>query len=120
LLAAAAHEGYVNTDGQALSPYHGYYYKLLGSQGASAAGGAYSYTVGGKQLAGFAVLAYPARYGASGVMSFWVNQDGAVFEKNLHTGTARAASGLTAFNPDPSWRRVFETSKPPAVSQTRR
>ena len=105
LLAAAANEGYPNSESRALAPYHGYYYKLLTSQGADAPGGAYDYFVRGKLIGGFAILAYPARYGASGIMSFMVNYEGAVYEKNLGRNSAAVAAGLSSFNPDSTWTR---------------
>jgi hypothetical protein len=105
LLAAAASEGYANSEFRTLEPYHGYYYKILTSQGADAPGGAYDYLVKGKMIGGFAVLAYPARYGASGIMSFMVNHEGVVYEKNLGRRTAQVAAEITSFNPDASWRK---------------
>ncbi len=105
LLAAAATEGYTESGSRVLAPYHGYYYKILTSQGADAPGGAYDYLVKGKMIGGFAVLAYPARYGASGVMSFMVNHEGVVYEKNLGHATKTVAAKLTSFNPDESWKK---------------
>ena len=105
LLAAASIEGYAKSEPKVLAPYHGYYYKILTSQGADAPGGAYDYFVRGKMIGGFAVLAYPARYGASGVMSFMVNYEGVVYEKNLGRESKATAAELTTFNPDSSWKR---------------
>jgi hypothetical protein len=105
LLAAAANEGYPNSEFRTLAPYHGYYYKILTSQGADAPGGAYDYLVKGKMIGGFAVLAYPARYGASGIMSFMVNHEGVVYERNLGRRTAERAAEITSFNPDASWKK---------------
>ena len=105
LLAAAADEGYTPSELKALAPYHGYYYKLLTSQGENAPGGAYDYLVRGKMIGGFAVLAYPARYAASGVITFMVNHDGVVYEKDLGRKTMERAAKITSFDPDPSWRR---------------
>ena len=105
LLAAAANEGYPKSEPRTLAPYHGYYYKILTSQGADAPGGAYDYFVKGKMIGGFAVLAYPARYGASGIMSFMVNHEGVVYEKNLGRNTAEVAAKITSFNPDASWKK---------------
>ncbi len=87
-------------------PYQGYYYKILTAQGASAPGGAYDYAVQGRLVGGIAVMAYPARYGASGVMSFMVDQNRIVYESNLGRATATAVQGLKAFNPDAGWREV--------------
>lgn len=103
LLAAAASEGYAKP--QALAPYHGYYYKILAGQGAHAPDGAYDYIVKGKMIGGFAVLAYPARYGASGIMTFMVNHEGVVYEKNLGRKTTEIATKITSFNPDSFWRK---------------
>ena len=105
LLAAAANEGYAESETKTLAPYHGYYYKILTSQSADAPGGAYDYLVKGKMIGGFAVLAYPARYGASGIMSFMVNHEGVVYEKNLGRRTAERVVEITSFNPDASWKK---------------
>ena len=103
LAASAASEGY---SGQQLpQPFHGYIYRILLRQGANASGGAKDYVVNGNMTSGFAVLAYPARYGASGVMSFMVNYEGVVYEKNLGRETKALAAELTTFNPDSSWVR---------------
>lgn len=101
LLAAASAEGY----GQAVAaaPYHGYVYRLLTSQGPQAPGGALDYLVDGKLAKGFALLAYPSNYGSSGVMTFMVNQDGAVWQRDLGEDTQKAASAITQFNPDAGW-----------------
>ena len=105
LLAAATKEGYARAVSSPLAPYHGYFYKILTRQGKDAPGGAYDYLVKGKMIGGFAVIAYPARYGASGVMSFLVNHDGVVYEKNLGNDTAAIATRIKAFDPDASWKR---------------
>ena len=105
LLAAAARDGYTNSESSSLEPYHGYFYRILTKQGKDAPGGAHDYLVNGKMIGGFAVVAYPAGYGASGIMSFIVNQDGIVYEKDLGENTAAIASRMTIFNPDPSWKR---------------
>jgi hypothetical protein len=97
--------GYVDDAGGKPAPYHGYYYKILKGQGPKAAGGAYDYIVNGKMIGGFALLAYPATYGNSGIMTFMVNQDGVVYEKNLGPKTAAAAQKITRFNPDETWTR---------------
>jgi hypothetical protein len=109
LLAVAAKDGYLGTGAGSSEPYQGYFYKILRRQGKEASGGAYSYFVKGQMIAGFALIAYPARYGASGIMSFIVNQDGIVYQKNLGRNTATIATGLKSFNPDASWKRVPET-----------
>jgi hypothetical protein len=106
LLGAAAKDGYTGSSAVTpLAPYHGYYYRILARQGKDAPGGAYDYMVRGKMIGGFAVIAYPARYGASGIMSFIVNHDGVVYEKDLGKNTAAIAAQMTAFNPDASWNR---------------
>lgn len=104
LIARAAQEGY-STEGN-LSPFHGYYFKVLKGQGKNAGGGPYSYVVKGKMILGFALVAYPAAYGNSGIMTFVVNQEGIIFEKNLGKDTRRAAEAITLFNPDRSWKKV--------------
>lgn len=105
LLAAAANEGYSNSQIKALAPYHGYYYRILTSQGSDAPGGAYDYLIQGKMIGGFAIFAYPARYGASGVTSFMVNHDGEVYEKNLGKTSTEDTTKITSFNPDASWKK---------------
>ena len=110
LIAQAAKEGY--PAGGNLSPFHGYYFKILRGQGNHAKGGPYKYVVKGKMILGFALVAYPAEYGNSGVMTFVVNQEGTVFEKNLGKNTRRLAEAITTYNPDKSWKKVkvLETS----------
>lgn len=102
--ARAAAEGY--RPGGAPMPYHGYVYKVLTKQGPSAPGGAKNYIADGKMTRGFALLAYPADYGNSGVMSFMVDQLGVVFQKDLGPRTDRIARRITSFNPDRSWKTV--------------
>ena len=86
-------------------PYWGYYYRIVKAQGARAPGGAYAYVVRGNMIGGFALVAYPAEYGASGVMTFIVSHDGVVYQKDLGPGTDVAARALTLFDPDPTWSR---------------
>lgn len=109
LLAVASREGYTaqKTTRQA---YHGYYYKILTRQGKSAPQGAYNYMVKGKLLGGFAVLAYPVKYGVSGVQTFIINHDAIVYEKNLGAATAKVAPAMTSFNPDSSWNELTDTT----------
>jgi len=105
-MAAARAEGYGGTDQQAPAqnqPYHGYFYKILERQGPAAPGGARNYLVDGHMTGGFALLAFPAKYGDSGVTSFIVNQDGLVYEKDLGRGTAALAPAILEFNPDRTW-----------------
>ncbi len=92
--------------GDELQPYHGYLYKILKKQGRNAPGGAYDYVVDGKMIGGFALVAYPAHYGSSGVMTFIVNQDGVVFQKNLGKNTEKLAEAMTSFDPDKTWTKV--------------
>jgi hypothetical protein len=105
LFAAARAEGYL-TDGTARPvPYYGYHFRMLTAQGEHAAGGAYDYLVGDRLLGGFALVAYPAERGSSGVMTFIVNHDGVVYSKDLGEDTAKLATAMTLFDPDPSWKR---------------
>jgi Protein of unknown function (DUF2950) len=108
LAASAAAEGY--RVGQQRAPYHGYYYKVLTRQGPNAPGGALDYTVRGTMIGGFALVAYPAEYRNSGVMTFLINHRGDVYEKDLGPNTARIAASMTAFNPDNTWRRVTDAA----------
>jgi len=87
-------------------PYDGYYFKLLLGQGNDAEGGAYDYIVRGKMIGGFAVLAYPARYGISGIKSFMVSHDGVVYESDLGPSSPTAAEKITKFNPDKNWQKA--------------
>lgn len=103
LMAKAAKEGY---PGFTLSPYHGYYYKILKAQGNNAPGGAYSYVVHGNMIGGFALVAYPAEYGNSGIMTFLVNQDGVVYQKDLGTSTGKIAVAMKQYDPDKTWQKV--------------
>ena len=105
LVAQARAEGYKGAGGKPV-PYHGYYYKLLTGQGKDAPGGAYDYLVRGKMMGGFGVVAYPAQYGSSGIMTFIVNHDGVVYQKDLGTKTATIAQSMSKFNPDKTWVAV--------------
>jgi hypothetical protein len=104
LVAEASDEGY--RFGGERAPFHGYYYKILIRQGPAAPGGALDYTVQGKMIGGFALVAYPAEYGNSGVMTFIVSHEGKVFQKDLGPRTAELAERMTTFNPDSSWKIV--------------
>jgi hypothetical protein len=113
LFAAALEEGYSGQPmgrrlGGRPTPYHGYFYRILKAQGSSAPGGAHDYVVGGKMIGGFALIAYPARYGSSGVMTFIVNQDGIVYQKNLGRHSRKAARAVKVFDPDQTWARAPE------------
>jgi hypothetical protein len=110
LVAQARAEGYdAGRHHQQPTPYHGYYYRILTQQGKDAPGGAHDYMANGHMIGGFALVAFPATYGDSGVMTFIVNQDGTVFEKNLGPDTAAIARQMREFDPDPSWRKVGAT-----------
>jgi hypothetical protein len=108
-VAAAASEGYRR--GESRTPYHGYYYRMLYKQGANANGGAREYFDNGALTGGFALVAWPADYGASGVMTFIVNQDGVVFQKDLGEDTATAVDAIQSFDPDSSWTAVVTTDE---------
>ena len=88
------------------TPIHGYYYRILTSQSKNAPGGAYDYLVKGNMIGGYALVAYPARWGASGVMTFTCNHDGVVYQKNFGSSTADVASKIKHFNPDAGWRKA--------------
>ena len=104
-MAHARAEGYSdNPPDQEHAPYHGYYYRILTRQGPAASGGARDYVVDGHMTGGFALIAFPATWGDSGVMSFIVNQNGIVYQKNLGADTAKTAAAITEFNPDISWK----------------
>jgi hypothetical protein len=102
LVAFASDEGITIKPGAA-QPYYGYYYRRLDNQGADAKGGAKSYVVNGNMTGGFAYLAYPAKYGDTGIKTFLINQDGVVYEKDLGKDTANVAKAMTGFNPDSTW-----------------
>jgi len=106
-LAKAKAEGYSRKkSGESPSPYHGYLYRILTAQGGHAEGGAYDYMVRGHLLGGVAVIAYPVQYGSSGVMTFIVNHDGVVYQKDLGRKTAEIASAIKLFDPGPGWKKV--------------
>jgi hypothetical protein len=103
--AKAATEGYKKKDEKPV-PYHGYYYKILKGQGMSAPGAAYNYVINGHMVAGFALVAWPAEYNVSGVMTFVVNQNGTVYQKDLGLKTEELAKAMTLYNPDRTWKRA--------------
>jgi len=105
LIADATAEGY-KTGASKPIPFHGYYYKILSRQGQNAPGGAKDYLVDGRMTQGFSFLAYPATYRASGVMTFMINQDGVIVQKDLGTNTAKMANEITEYNPDKSWEEI--------------
>lgn len=117
-IAGAAEEGYAA--GKGGTPYHGYYYRMLYAQGTNANGGAREYFKDGVLTEGFAGIAWPADYGASGVMTFIVNQDGVVFQKDLGEDTATAADAIQKFDPDSSWTAIVPPDlggEPPATTE---
>jgi DUF2950 family protein len=107
LVAQAAEEGRpIGTNRQRPTPFHGYYFRILTAQGPAAPGGAKSYLVNGEMSGGFALVAWPAQYDATGIMTFTVRQDGTVHEKDLGTKTDATAAAMTTYNPDASWLAV--------------
>jgi len=109
LVAQASEEGYKAGTGR--TPYHGYYYRILTRQGPNAPGGVLNYIVRGKMIGGFALLAFPAEYGNSGVMTFLVNHSGTVYQKDLGDYTTSLAERMTWFDPDQTWKKV-DTPRP--------
>jgi hypothetical protein len=107
LIAQATSQGYSVGGGR--TPYHGYYFKILTKQGPNVPGGALDYVVRGKMIGGFALVAYPAEYGNSGVMTFLVNHSGVVFQKDLGARTAEIAGQMSSYNPDQTWKKVEPT-----------
>ena len=104
-LATAQAQGQGGTE----DGYYGYRFRLLYSQGPDAPGGAYDYLVKGRMIGGFAILAWPIRYGDTGVMTFMVNQDGVVYEQDLGPDTATKAAAITIYNPDKAWEKADTT-----------
>jgi hypothetical protein len=104
LAFAEAVEG--NPSAMSLKPYHGYYFRVLTAQGSEASGGAFGYVVNGKMIGGFALVAWPAEYGVSGIRTLMINHEGIVYEKDLGTSTAAQARRMVQFNPDKSWQAV--------------
>lgn len=112
LVAQAWHEGY-KKNRKAFkeaepSPFHGYYFKILTAQGKNVPGGGYNYITNGNMVGGFAMVAFPSNWGKSGVMTFVVNQQGKVYEKNLGQDTAKIAQKMKLCNPDKTWKPVKE------------
>jgi len=113
LLARASEKGYeagLSEDDPA--PFRGYFFKILKAQGAHADGGAFDYVVDDRMILGFALVAYPAKYGASGIMTFIVNQEGQIYEKDLGETTGEQAASMTRFDPDNSWKKYEEPAAP--------
>jgi hypothetical protein len=105
LLAKASSEGF-QAKGEKPKPYHGYYYRLLKRQGKNAPSGALDYVAGGREIGGFAVVAYPAKYGNSGIMTFIVNQDGKIYQSDLGPDTQAKALKMQEYDPGPTWSPV--------------
>jgi len=106
LVARACQTGFTPGHRGEAAPYHGYFYRILAAQGKDAPGGAYDYIVNGRMIGGFGLVAYPARYRSTGVMTFIVNHDGIVYQKNLGKNTVKIAETMSVFNPDPTWKKV--------------
>ena len=107
LIAEVRSEGYDVNSGKP-QPYHGYYYKIFTRQGEKAPGGAYDYIVNSNMILGFGLIAYPARYGSSGIMTFAVNQEGAVYEIDLGEKTAEIAARKIKYDLDKTWQKVSD------------
>jgi hypothetical protein len=111
LVAQAWKEGYKRSKAafrEESTPFHGYYFRLLTRQGKNAPGGKYNYVINGNMVAGFALVAFPANWGRSGVMTFIVNQQGKVYQKNLGPETTKIAQEMNSYNPDGNWTLVKE------------
>lgn len=108
LAAAASAGGYARGRGDVPQPFHGYLFRMMEAQGPAAPGGAMDYVVNGRMIGGFAAIAWPARYGDSGIMTFMVSHAGQVWERDLGPDTARAVTRIGTFNPEEGWRRVAE------------
>jgi hypothetical protein len=105
IAAAAYNQGY-RKKGENPQPFYGYYYRILTGQGKNAPGGAYGYLVKGNMIGGFALVAYPSKYANSGVMTFIVNHDGVVYQKDLGKNTEKAAQAMKVFDPDGTWKKA--------------
>ncbi|NTV58375.1 MAG: DUF2950 domain-containing protein, partial [Deltaproteobacteria bacterium] len=105
-IAAAAYSRGYRKKGENPQPFYGYFYRILTGQGKNAPGGAYGYLAKGNMIGGFALVAYPAKYASSGVMTFIVNHDGVVYEKDLGRNTEKAAQAMKLFDPDSTWKKV--------------
>jgi hypothetical protein len=117
LVASAVTDGYVNNQDRAPTPYRGYYFRILTRQRKTTSSGAKSYVVNGKMTEGFAFVAYPAEYRSSGVMTFIVNEDGIVYEKDLGKKTDVLAKAMKEYNPNSSWQEADEQQEETASEQ---
>ena len=108
LVAAASAETHAPSQASTITrePYHGYFFKILTRQGPHAPGGAYSYIINGNMIAGYALVAYPDEWGHSGTMTFIINQQGRVYQKNLGQDTGKMVAAMAVYDPDPSWKLV--------------
>ena len=110
LVAQARAEGYPagqpRPAGAPRRPYHGYFFRILTRQGPHAPGGRFSYIINGNMIAGYALIAYPDKWGSSGIMTFIVNQQGRVYQKNLGPRTGEIAARIMEYDPDPGWKLV--------------
>jgi hypothetical protein len=106
LVAQASEQGYSRDGGEGPLPFHGYYFRILEGQGKAAKGGAAEYVVDGDMTGGFALVAWPVHYDASGVMTFIVNQDGVAYERDFGPETKTAVQKITRYDPDETWRPV--------------
>ena len=102
-VAEAQLAGYRKDPNQERTPFHGYYFKILSRQGKHAPGGAYDYIINGNMISGFALVAWPAEYEETGIMTFIVNQQGRVYQKDLGAKTGKVASSMTTYDPDSTW-----------------
>ena len=109
LVAQAAREGYGDAKAR---PYRGYVFRMLKGQGPHAPGGAFDYVVKGAMIGGFAIVGYPIGYGVSGVMTFMINQEAVVYQKDLGPGTAQAVAKMTRFDPGPGWTKAASVRGP--------
>ncbi len=105
-IAAAAYSRGYRKKGENPQPFYGYFYRILTGQGKNAPGGAYGYLAKGNMIGGFALVAYPAKYASSGVMTFIVNHDGVVYQKDLGKSTEKNAVAMKLFNPDKTWKKA--------------
>jgi hypothetical protein len=119
LVAAAVTQGFAKGQIFATTPYRGYYFHILTRQGKNASGGPKSYVVNGKMTEGFAFVAYPAEYRSSGVMTFIVNENGTVFEKDLSKKTEVLGKAMTEYNPGPGWQKAEEQQEEMAGEPTK-
>ena len=117
VVAEAHAEGYVSHMGKGLHPFHGYYFRILTRQGKAAPGGKMDYLSHGNLTGGFALVAFPENWDQSGIMTFIVNQDGKVFQRNLGEKTSRIAGGMKEYNPDSEWKLVQDEGVLNAVSE---